>query len=104
MLPLVLGYNLYVPHEVCHALEHSRPAISDRVAMSVTDYLGNTSFVDAHQSIALYPSGRMLGDTVKKANACNMRFVTVDARVKTLQLPTAHDDAHIVTMNGDAIL
>lgn len=104
VLPLVLGYNVYVPHDVCHALEHSRPAISDCVAMSVTDYLGNVSFVDAHQSIALYPSGRMLGDTVKKANACNMRFVTVDARVKTLQLPTAHDDAHIVTMSGDVIL
>lgn len=67
--PRVLGYGVRVANGVCHALEHYRPNPSDVLDMDVTDYMGETRHVHSHESIALYPSDRVLGDTSKGGNA-----------------------------------
>lgn len=104
VLPLALGYNVFIPHAIAHALEHSQPDIDDTVDMYITDYLGNTSRVQAHKSIALYPAGRMLGDTSKRANAYNLRYVDVDTSLKVLEPAGDGKDAHVTYMNGDVLL
>lgn len=74
--PVALGYNVYVTNEVSHILERNSPHPWDTVDEEVTDYLGNTSRVCTYQSIALYDSGRSLGDTSKRANAENIAYLT----------------------------
>lgn len=75
ILPNVLGYNVFVTHDICHALEHRKPSVCDVLDMNVTDYLGNTYHVCQTEAIALYDSGRMLGDTSKRTNADNLRYL-----------------------------
>lgn len=78
---LAIGYNRYVANDVSHVLERTRPHPWVRVEMDVTDYLGITSHVSAHASQALYDSGRMLGDTTKRANAENIHYLNMIGRV-----------------------
>ena len=73
--PRVLGWGVRVAQPVCHALEHHRPAASDIFDADVTDYLGNTAHVHAHESIALYPSDRVLGDAEKGGNARTVAYM-----------------------------
>lgn len=73
--PRVLGWGVRVSHAVCHALEHYRPASADVLDMDVTDYLGETAHVCAHESIALYPSDRVLGDSEKGGNARTVAYM-----------------------------
>lgn len=80
VLEFMLGYNTYIRNDTCHALEHSRPATTDVYDADVTDYLGNTSHVLAHESIALYPVGRFIGDTDKYDNAENVRYLREHGR------------------------
>lgn len=75
ILPNVLGYNVFVTHDICHALEHRKPNVDDILEIDVTDYLGNTYHVCQTEAIALYDSGRMLGDTAKRTNADNLRYL-----------------------------
>lgn len=75
LLPLVLGYNVFVDNSIAHALEHKRPAFIDKVDEDVTDYLGNTYHVNTYASIALYPTGRWLGDTIKRVNRDNLEYL-----------------------------
>ena len=60
--PMVLGWGVRVDSRVCGVLEHSKPLAKDVFEADVEDYRGDVSHVRAHQSIALYPSGRVLGD------------------------------------------
>ena len=73
--PRVLGYGVRVANAVCHALEHYRPNPSDVLDMDVTDYTGKTRHVHSHESIALYPSDRVLGDTSKGGNARTVDYL-----------------------------
>lgn len=104
VLPLVLGYNVFVPHSICHALEHSRPEIDDTVSMKVKDYQGNTTSVNAHRSVALYPAGRMLGDTTKRANKFNLRFIFVNTALKVLEPAGDDGKAHVTYIDGRIVI
>lgn len=75
LLPRALGYNVTVQNEVCHALEHTKPLFRDAMMARVTDYLGNESLLDMHQSIALYDTNRRLGDLMKTANLDNVNYL-----------------------------
>lgn len=75
ILPLVLGYNVFIAPELSHALGHKRPLFRDTLDEDVTDYLGNTYRVNCYRSIALYPTGRWLGDAAKRANAENIEYL-----------------------------
>lgn len=71
----VLGYNCEVGPELSHSLQKHVPLPSERYTGDVTDYLGHTSHVDSPQAIALYPAGRLLGDTSKRSNIENVRYL-----------------------------
>lgn len=85
--PLALGYNVRVDNDICHSLERHRPAARDRFEGYVTDWRGETSYVDTYQSIALFPGDRLLGEPAKKDNAATLSYlaargVEVDQRVR----------------------
>lgn len=71
----VLGYNVLVDHSLCFALEDSIPEYGSRFQGYVTDYLGNTEWVDAPQVSSLHPVDRMLGETDKMTNLLTVRFL-----------------------------
>lgn len=71
----VLGYNVTVSNAICHSLEGYKPKATDVFDSDVTDYLGNTYHVHAHQSQALYPINRMLGETTKATNANTVDYL-----------------------------
>lgn len=73
--PRVLGWGVRVSNRVCHALEHYRPAASDVFDADVTDYTGKTCRVISRESIALYPSDRVLGDADKGGNSRTVAYV-----------------------------
>ena len=73
--PRVLGWGVRVSQPVCHALEHYRPAAADVLDMDITDYTGRTFHVHTHESIALYPSDRVLGDADKGGNARTIAYM-----------------------------
>ena len=70
-----LGFNVFVSHNICHTLETHHPLVDDVFDGDVTDYLGNTAHVSVHESNALYPSGRWLGDTLKFTNLSSMIYL-----------------------------
>lgn len=71
----VLGWGVTVAHKVSHSLEHKRPAPDDIIDEDITDYLGKTYHVRAHQSIALYPADRVLGDTLMPTNLRSVQYI-----------------------------
>lgn len=75
-----LGYNVCVSNDICHALEHYKPRHRARLALDVTDHLGNVAHVDTHEAIALYDSPRWLGDTSKPSNADNVTWIRSHGR------------------------
>lgn len=106
----ILGYDIYISHSLCHVLMHHRPQVTERYRGMVTDYLGVTRKVDAPQSIALYPSGRWLGETTKYANMENIRYqqyigrvidtqgYNLDYRDNTISVTTLNDDGDYITL------
>lgn len=76
----VLGYNVHVQHEVCHALQKRKPDARERFEGDVTDYLGNTAHVDTYQAIALYPVERVLGESFKQSNARSIQYMEAHGR------------------------
>lgn len=72
---LVLGYNVTVGNQISHSLEGHHPSAHDVFDNDVTDYLGNISHVTAHESNALYPTPRVLGETAKPTNMQTVRFL-----------------------------
>lgn len=75
VLQMCIGYNVFVCPELCHALEGHKPNASDRVNRRIMDYLGNTTTVNVHEVTCLYPTGRWLGETLKKDNANTCAFL-----------------------------
>lgn len=71
----VLGYNVTVSNAICHALEGHKPKATDVFDRDVTDYLGKTCHVHAHESQALYPINRVLGETSKPTNANSVVYL-----------------------------
>lgn len=68
LAPMVLGWGVRVDHRICGVLEHRKPRARDVFNEVVTDYKGDSSRVTCHESIALYPSDRVLGDLDGKVN------------------------------------
>lgn len=63
-----IGFNVFVGPELSYALEKFHPSVNDRYENFLVDYTGKRTYVNAHQSDALYPSGRWLGETIKPTN------------------------------------
>ena len=103
--PNVLGYNVFVANSISHSLQKRRPEVSDRYIGDVTDYLGDTAHVDVPQSIALYPSGRWLGETTKRASVENLQWLRKTQHVDTRERWIEYVDGvgRILSMdeNGD---
>lgn len=75
LLPRAFGYNVTIQNEVCHALERTSPKFRDPFMADVTDYLGNKTWVDTHQAIALFDSNRRIGDLMKNQNRDNVEYL-----------------------------
>lgn len=106
LAPLVLGYNVHVSHDICHALQKHQPKASDVFDEYVKDYLGNVCHVIAPQAIALYDAGRELGDLQKQTNyECVSYLRTIkhepDVRIKSIELE--NEKAVLKIMGGDGI-
>ena len=67
-LPMCIGFNTFLMPSISYSLEKHHPKVTDIFNRRVTDYLGNRTTVRAHESDALYASGRWLGDTMKISN------------------------------------
>lgn len=75
LLPRAVGYNVTIQNEVCHALERTSPKFRDPFMADVTDYLGNKTWVDTHQAIALFDSNRRIGDLMKNQNRDTVEYL-----------------------------
>ena len=105
---LALGYDVLVDYEICHTLQRSRPHVWDRYVGTVTDYRGATRHVDAPEAIALYPSGRWLGESDKQANGENISYMlgTYNRNVETTprELIVRNGKPMIVSIDGEILL
>lgn len=103
LLPMILGYNVYVRHSLCFALEHRKPEASDIYENTVTDYLGKIEEVCQTEAIALYETGRTLGDTNKRTNADNVKYLQSIGRnveVGERWLQVENGKAQIIDVEG----
>ena len=80
-LPNVIGYNTFVTHDLCFALERNAPKPDSELELDVWDYNLKKSHVKQKQAIALYDSGRMLGETRKRSNSDNVRWLESKGRI-----------------------
>jgi hypothetical protein len=105
---LALGYDVLVDYEICHTLQRNRPHVWDRYVGAVTDYRGATYHVDAPEAIALYPSGRWLGESDKQANGENLAYMrdVYNRDVETLPRELIVRDGRpmIVSIDGEILL
>lgn len=105
---LALGYDVLVDYEICHTLQRNRPHVWDRYVGTVTDYRGAAYHVDAPEAIALYPSGRWLGESDKQANGENLAYMrdVYNRDVETLPRELIVRDGRpmIVSIDGEILL
>lgn len=103
-----LGYDVLVDYEICHTLQRNRPHVCDRYVGTVTDYQGATYHVDVPEAIALYPSGRWLGESDKQANGENLTYIrnTYNRNVETTPRELIMRDGKpmIVSIDGEILL
>lgn len=103
-----LGYDVLVDYDICHTLQRNRPHVWDRYVGTVTDYRGTVSHVDASEAIALYPSGRWLGETDKQANGENIAYLrnVYNRNVETepRELVVQDGTPKIVSVDGEILL
>lgn len=103
-----LGYDVLVDYEICHMLQRNRPHVCGRYVGTVTDYRGATYHVDAPEAIALYPSGRWLGESDKQANGENLTYIrnTYNRNVETTPRELIMRDGKpmIVSIDGEILL
>lgn len=103
-----LGYDVLVDYEICHTLQRNRPYVWDRYVGTVTDYQGMTYHVDTPEAIALYPSGRWLGESDKQANGENLAYMrnVYNRNVETLprELIVRGGRPMIVSIDGEILL
>lgn len=105
---LALGYDVLVDYEICHTLQRNRPHVWDRYVGTVTDYRGAICHVDVPEAIALYPSGRWLGESDKQANGENLAYMrdVYNRDVETLPRELVVRDGRpmIVSVDGEILL
>lgn len=105
---LALGYDVLVDYEICHTLQRNRPHVWDRYVGTVTDYRGATCHVDVPEAIALYSSGRWLGESDKQANGENLAYMrdVYNRDVDTLPRELVVRDGRpmIVSIDGEILL
>lgn len=105
---LALGYDVLVDYEICHTLQRNRSHVWDRYVGTVTDYRGTTCHVDAPEAIALYPSGRWLGESDKQANGENISYMLdmYNRNVETTPRELIVRDGRpmIVSIDGEILL
>lgn len=103
-----LGYDVLVDYDICHTLQRNRPHVWDRYVGIVTDYRGETARVDAPEAIALYPSGRWLGESDKQANGENLAYLrnVYNRNVETTPRELVMQDGKpkIVSIDGEILL
>lgn len=103
-----LGYDVLVDYDICHTLQRNRPHVWDRYVGNVTDYRGETTHVDVPEAIALYPSGRWLGESDKQANGENITYLqaTYNRHVETTPRELIAKDgiAKVVSIDGELLL
>lgn len=103
-----LGYDVLVDYEICHTLQRNRPHVCGRYVGTVTDYRGATYHVDVPEAIALYPSGRWLGESDKQANGENLTYIrnTYNRNVETTPRELIMRDGKpmIVSIDGEVLL
>lgn len=58
-----IGYDTFINPDVCHAIGRTTPKPSDKVDVEVKDYRGVQAHVQAHEAIALYDVGHVVGAT-----------------------------------------
>lgn len=75
VLQEAIGYNVFIESSVSHALEKHQPKAIDTLDNDVKDFRGDTRRVASHQSPALYPAGRWLGETLKATNASSVKYL-----------------------------
>ena len=105
---MALGYDVLVDYEICHTLQRNRPHVWDRYVGFVTDYRGDTVRVDVPEAIALYPSGRWLGESDKQANGENIAYLrnVYNRNVETIprELVVQDGKPKIVSIDGEILL
>lgn len=105
---LALGYDVLVDYEICHTLQRNRPHVWDRYVGVVTDYRGETTRVDVPEAIALYPSGRWLGESDKQANGENISYLrnVYNRNVETTPRELVIQDGKpkVVSIDGEVLL
>lgn len=105
---LTLGYDVLVNYEICHTLQRNRPHVWDRYVGVVTDYRGETARVDVPEAIALYPSGRWLGESDKQANGENISYLrnVYNRNVETTPRELVMQDGKpkVVSIDGEVLL
>ena len=103
-----LGYDVLVDYDICHTLQRNRPHVWDRYVGIVTDYRGETTHVDVPEAIALYPSGRWLGESDKQANGENITYLqnTYNRCVETTprELIVTNGAPKVVGIDGGLLL
>lgn len=103
-----LGYDVLVDYDICHTLQRNRPHAWDRYVGTVTDYQGATYHVDAPEAIALYPSGRWLGESDKQANEENIAYLrdlyNRNVETEPRELIVRAGKPMIVSMDGAILL
>ena len=91
VLQEVIGFDTFVQNTISHTLEHHKPRCTDLFDETVTDYLGMSTHVCAHQSVALYAAPRWVGDTDKINNRLSVEYLeheygrNVDTTTKYLE-------------------
>ena len=106
VLTTVMGFDLFIPYSISHTLEHHKPKPTDVYDCNVTDYLGETYCVTSHESTALYPSGRWLGETLKMTNQLSVKYLErkygrkVETATRTLRLEKGDIKVIKETVNG----
>lgn len=102
------GYDVLVDYDICHTLQRNRPHVWDRYVGTVTDHRGATHHVDAPEAIALYPSGRWLGESDRQANGENLAYLrnTYNRNVETMPRELIMRDGKpmIVSIDGEILL
>lgn len=101
--PYVLGYNVFVTNSISHSLQKRRPNVTDRYKGDVEDYMGMKAHVDVPQSIALYPVGRWLGETNKRASVENLQWLRKTQNVDIAEKWLEYDGhiGRIMVMNNN---
>ncbi len=109
--PNVLGFEVFVDNSISHSLQKYKPEITDKYNGEFVDYKGNKTLVNTYEAIALYPTGRWLGETTKRAIADNLYYLRnilhrkdIDVRQKTIVIDG--DKIKIIRMdeNGDNVI